>query len=85
MRSRTRTIHKTDKFIIRKCTRRSTGKDYYELSVNRDLGTWFSADLERVRDILDPTRNRAGRWGTTWKYSSRAQAEQALTHLLMAL
>lgn len=85
MNSRTRTLQKTDKFIIRKRTRRSNGKNYYELSCNMHSIYWNFDDYEKVRNIVDPTRNRAGKFGTTWKYKTQAEAERALTHLLMVL
>ena len=84
MSSRTRTIQETDKFFIRKCTRRSNGKNYYELACNMNYW-WENDEVDRVRDILDPTRNRSGQFGRSWKYQSLARAEQALTHLLMVL
>lgn len=38
---------------------------------------------EDVRNVVDPQRNRAGRWGTTWKFRDRVEAEQMLTMLLL--
>lgn len=85
MRSRTRTIQKTDKFVISKRVRKGSGRVYYELACNMYFNHWSYDDFEKVRDIIDPTRNRAGQFGKSWKYQTRVEAEQALTHLLMAL
>lgn len=80
-----KTLHKTDKFIIRQRTRKSNGKTYYELACNMYYNSWNFNDYERVRDIVDPTRNRAGKFGRSWKYQTRAAAERDLTMLLMQL
>lgn len=32
-----------------------------------------------IADLLDPHNNRGSRWGWTWRYRSRTQAEQLLT------
>lgn len=85
MPSHTRTIQKTNKFVIRRRTRKSNGKVYYELSLNYWDYRWSPEDLEQVRNIIDPTRNRAGHFGAHWKYQSRQEAEQILTLLLMQL
>lgn len=85
MPSRTRTIQKTNKFVIRRRTRKSNGKVYYELSLNYWDYRWSPEDLEQVRNIIDPTRNRSGHFGSHWKYQSRQEAEKVLTMLLMQL
>ena len=81
---RSKPIHKTQQFIISKRVRKGSGRVYYELSLNLDT-PWKRDWADRVRDIVDPTRNRSGQFGKSWKYQTRAEAEQALTHLLMVL
>lgn len=88
---RNRTIQTTDKFILRKRTRKTSGRVYYELAYCRpDIQGYAAIEdmaklLTRIRDIIDPTRNRSGRWGTAWTYSNRAAAERDLLLLTMML
>lgn len=89
---RSKTLHRTDKFLITKRlrngsrqSRKGSGRFYYELSCNMYYDSWNYNDFERVRDIIDPTRNRAGQFGKCWKYQNRQAAEQDLTLLLMML
>lgn len=82
---RSRTINKTDRFILSKRVKRGSGKIYYQLECNQYYNFWEFNDYERVRDIIDPTRNRAGRYGKSWKYSNRNAAQKDLTMLLMCL
>lgn len=84
---RNRTIQTTNRFILRKRTRKSSGKVYYELACNLEhLDYWWEKDeIDRVRDVVDPTRNRSGHWGTSWKYTNRAAAERDLLLLTMML
>lgn len=56
---------------------RFTGKPYYVLTVKQ---TYDYSFVEAVRDIVDPTRCRAGAQGRNWKYDSRSRAE---SHYLM--
>jgi hypothetical protein len=49
---------------------------------------WHSAldnihDVEPMRDIVDPQRNKSGRTGSHWKFGSRAEAEKYYTMLLL--
>lgn len=82
---RSRTINKTDRFIVSKRVKRGSGKVYYQLECNMYYNFWEFEDYERVRDIVDPTRNRAGRYGKVWKYSNRRDAEKDLLTLLMVM
>jgi hypothetical protein len=80
-----RTLHRSEKFILRQRTRKSNGKKYYELTLNFDKLRWHRFDVDRIRDVIDPTRNRSGHYGTSWRYSNREAAERDLMMLLMKL
>ena len=85
MKHKSRTVFKSTDFIINKRTN-SKGRVYYELSLN-SYGSiaWDPERFDQVRNIVDPTRNRSGRWGKSWKYTNRAAAERDLLMLeLMA-
>jgi uncharacterized protein (DUF3084 family) len=54
--------------------RKRNDRKWYEVKVI----SWsmnFKTERE-IRDFFDPLRNKAGKWGTTWKYSNRKDAEQ---------
>ena len=77
-------LHKSENFELRRKKRRKTDKVYYEISLplsNRLIND--EAFVEGVRDLVDPLRNRSGRYGLHWKYRSREEAEQMLTALLL--
>ena len=70
-----------------KLTKRSkNGKKWYEINCDAWAVTMSHyltpgtkngyAKIEEIRDFFDPTRNKAGQWGTAWKYKNRRDAEQ---------
>jgi hypothetical protein len=85
MKHRSRTVFKSTNFIIDKRTN-SKGRVYYELSLN-SYGSiaWDPERFDLVRNIVDPTRNRSGHFGRSWKYPNRAAAERDLMLLELML
>jgi hypothetical protein len=65
-------LAKTESFQLLQCKRND--RKWYEVKCTSwKLG--FEAE-EDVRDFFDPTRNKSGRWGSSWKYKNRKDAEQ---------
>lgn len=54
--------------------RKKDDKKWYE--VKCDAWTLDHETEHEIRDFFDPTRNKAGKWGSTWKYKNRKDAEQ---------
>lgn len=76
-------VSKGDLFILHKCTKAS-GRIYYELMLNPDnVLAYSSDDFTNVRDIIDPDRIRAGRWGISWRYTNRKAAEKDMLKVLL--
>ena len=78
--NRSQVLHKSDKFELRRVKRRKTDKVYYEIKL-----MVYATDewCEGVRDIVDPLRNKSGRFGTHWKFRSYDEAEKLMTALLL--
>lgn len=73
-------LHESRCFRLQQETNRN-GRRFYRI-------VWWDwilehEDLERVRDIVDPLRNKSGSNGSSWKFSSRAEAEKYYTMLLL--
>ena len=82
--NRNQTLHKSENFELRRVKRRKSDKVYYEIRLPLSSKLLFDdAFAEAVRDVIDPLRNRSGRYGIHWKYRSREEAEQMLTALLL--
>ena len=73
-------LHKSEHFMLTEKKHRKSLKVYYELKLNGFTSQPFD---EQVRDIVDPKRNRSGRFGTHWKYRNRVEAEKHLAFLLL--
>ena len=85
MRHKTRTVFKNTDFVISRRTN-AKGRVYYELSINSDGSVyWDPIRFTQVRDIIDPTRNRSGHFGKSWKYPNREAAEKDLVMLTMLI
>jgi hypothetical protein len=54
--------------------RKKDTRRWYEIKCN--AWTLESETEHEIRDFFDPTRNKSGKWGSTWKYRSRREAEQ---------
>lgn len=73
-------LHESRCFRLQQETNRK-GRKFYRI-------VWWDwilehEDQEQVRDIVDPLRNKSGRNGSSWKFSSRAEAEKYYTMLLL--
>jgi len=58
------------------------GRRFYRIVV-WNLWPLNLEDVERIRDVMDPQRNKSGRNGTNWKYTNRQEAEQMYSMLLL--
>ena len=78
--NRIQILHKSEMFELRRVKRRKSDKVYYEIKV-----MVYATDewCEGVRDIVDPLRNKSGRFGTHWKFRSYDEAEKLMTALLL--
>jgi len=71
--------------ITRPGRQRGSMKKYWEIEVNK----WalseqiYQRELDAVRDICDPLRNKSGKNGIKWKFRSRVTAEQCYTFLAL--
>ena len=82
--NRIQTLHESENFELRRVKRRKSDKVYYEIRLtmsNRLIND--EAFVEGVRDVVDPLRNRSGRFGIHWKFRVREEAEKMLTALLL--
>ena len=78
--NRSQVLHKSEHFELRRVKRRKSDKVYYEIKVMAyATHEWF----EGVRDIVDPLRNKSGRFGSHWKFRSLEEAEKLMTALLL--
>jgi hypothetical protein len=79
---KSRELYKSNYFKLTQDTNRN-GRRSYKISIWH-MGEFFSdLDLESVRDLVDPFRNRAGYRAYSWKFNNRKDAEQYYTMLLM--
>ena len=80
--------------ITRRGRQRGSMKKYWEIEVNKwalqflnGLNQPYSMattqNLDVVRDICDPLRNKSGKDGIKWKFRSRVTAEQCYTFLAL--
>jgi hypothetical protein len=84
-------IHRSRYFTLTQTTHRKSGKVQFRISAS----TWWQWELpeefngasshflDAVRDIVDPTRTKAGDHGSMWKFRTRDQAEQLFTLLVL--
>lgn len=81
MRSQQKRLHESRYFRLSRC-RSKTGRVYYAVTL---WNPWpLSVEVEeRIRDTIDPQRNRSGQNGTNWKYTNRKDAEQMYSVLLL--
>jgi hypothetical protein len=81
--------------VTRPGRQRGSMKKYWEIEVNkwalytnrisRASSPAPTQNLDVVRDICDPLRNKSGKDGTKWKFRSRVTAEQCYTFLSLKL
>ena len=73
-------LHESTHFRLQQ-EHNSKGRKFYRIV------WWNWIDLHdqvnAVRDIVDPQRNKSGKNGSSWKFSNRAKAEQMYMMLLM--
>jgi len=78
-------IHKSRAFTLIKDNvknpkKRGKGHAIYKIKTE---GWFTSAELEEIRDIVDPLRNIAGHDGYDWKFKDLATARKKYTMLLL--
>ena len=81
-------IHSNKYFRLTKWRHRKSDKVHYRVEMTY---SWLDLDQEageksfpeRVRDVIDPTRCRAGQAGNHWKYRNLEEATKAYTFLVM--
>lgn len=54
--------------------RKKADRKWYEVRCN--AWTLESEEEHEIRNFFDPTRHKSGKWGTSWKYRNRKDAEQ---------
>lgn len=69
--------------LTEKRRRKNNNSVYYEIKIDRwgfdNDGEW----LEAVRDIIDPLRNKSGKYGIHWNFRDRDEAEKMMSMLLL--
>jgi hypothetical protein len=65
-------VASSNSFALTQETRKTNGKKFYRVSVKYGL----QDKLENIRDTIDPLRSKSGKYGRTWKFSSRKDAEK---------
>ena len=84
MRHRKRRVIEGRWFNLNSVTSPTTGRKHYEISVNfYRLPAEMRAAFGNIRLHFDPAGNRGAKFGTKWKYTNRAQAEQLITMALL--
>ena len=76
-----RRLYESRHFTLDQETSRK-GRKIYRISL-WNTGPMEYSEVEQVRDMLDPQRNRAGRTAYAWKFSNRKEAEERYTMLLL--
>ena len=72
-------LQRTGTFRLSKHRHRKSLAIYYVIQVTNNVDDWYF--MEDVRSIIDPKRNRAGRFGTHWKFRDLKDAERLMTFL----
>ena len=80
--NRHQVLHKSENFVLSKVKRRKSDKVYYEIKLLMTYARSYEW-IDSVRDIVDPLRNKSGRYGSQWKFRSLDEAEKMLTALLL--
>lgn len=76
-----RRLHHSRYFVLQQETN-AKGRRFYKI-VLWNSGPMTYDEVEQIRDMLDPLRNRAGRRAYGWKFSNRKDAEQRYMALLL--
>lgn len=80
--NRHQVLHKSEYFSLSRVKRRNSDKIYYEIKLLMTYARSYEW-IDSVRDIVDPGRNKSGRYGSQWKFRSRDEAEKLMTALLL--
>jgi hypothetical protein len=66
-------LAETNYFRLVQCKRND--RKWYEVKII----SWSLESYEQeteIRNFFDPLRNKSGKWGSSWKYKNRKDAEQ---------
>jgi len=71
--------------VTRRGRQRGSMKKYWEIGVTKWTLSMIrdQRELDVVRDICDPLRNKSGKDGIKWKFRSLTTAEQCYTFLAL--
>jgi hypothetical protein len=72
-------LQRTNTFRLSKHRHRKSLAIYYVIQVTKDADDWYF--MEEVRAVVDPKRNRAGRFGTHWKFRELKDAQRLMSFL----
>ena len=72
MSNQNKTLSEVGCFALVQC--KKADKKWYE--VRCEAWTLSIEQDHEIRDFFDPNRNKAGKWGSRWKYRNRKEAEQ---------
>jgi len=78
MRHRTKTLVEGKYHSLVRSVHPKTKRASFTLRFSPSLSGMSQADQTELRDHFDPGRNRGSATGWTWRYKSRAEAEQLL-------
>ncbi len=72
-------LQRTETFRLSKHRHRKSLAIYYVIQVTNGVNDWYF--MEEVREIIDPNRNHAGRFGTHWKFRELKDAQRLMSFL----
>lgn len=75
------TIHQSRAFRLSKYTNKA-GKVHYRITCKSFL-MQDNGEIDQVRDLVDPLRNKSGRFGTHWKYRNLKDAQRHWTMIML--
>lgn len=77
-------IYQSQHFTLHSTQQKRNSKSYRKIYVLAVKLMWDNyIDLSAVRDLVDPHRNRGGKYSTSWKFRHKIQAEQLYTMLVL--
>lgn len=76
-----RRLYESRYFVLDREVNRQ-GRRFYRISL-WNTGPLEYNDVEKIRDAIDPLRNRSGKTAYTWKFNNLKEAEERYTMLLL--
>jgi len=76
-------LHESRSFRLQQ-EHNAKGRKFYRIVWYNWFELWDQDEqIEQLRDLIDPHRNKGGRHGSSWKFTNRAEAEQMYSMLLL--